>query len=193
MAAEKNRYSLVTIGCSAGGIEALKQILPQLPKDFALPMVIVQHRGLDSPQILPEFFSQICALPVCEPEDKEPLRNGVVYVAPVNYHLMLERDGSFSLSVDEPVHHSRPSIDVFFETAADVYGAEAVGVILSGANGDGARGLKAIKDRGGLAIAQKPETAAHPTMPQEAIRVAQPQQVLSLEEIQNCICELNEM
>lgn len=189
----RNKYSLITIGCSAGGIEALKQILPQLPKDFALPMVIVQHRGLDSPGILPDFFSRICPLPVREPEDKEPLRNGTVYLAPVNYHLMLERDGSFSLSVDDHVHHSRPSIDVFFETVADVYGAAAVGVILSGANADGAAGLKAIKDRGGLTIAQSPQTATHATMPEEAIRLAQPHFVYNLDEIKNCFTELSEL
>lgn len=193
MMAVKNRYSLITIGCSAGGIEALKHILPQLPKDFSLPVVIVQHRGLDSPGVLPDFFSRICPLPVREPEDKEPLRNGTVYLAPVNYHLMLERDGSFSLSVDDPINHSRPSIDVFFETAADVYGEGAVGVILSGANGDGAAGLKAIRDRGGLAIAQRPETATHPTMPEEAIRIAQPQLVYSLDEIRKCFAELSEV
>lgn len=186
----KHSFSLVGIGCSAGGIESLKKILPALPETLPVALVIIQHRGTDSPQILPQFFSQICRLPVVEPDDKDKIEKGVVYLAPTNYHLMVSGDRCFSLSVDDPVNHSRPSIDVFLETAAATYGEEMIGVVLSGANADGAAGLRTVKQYGGLAMAQDPATAPHPLMPLEAIRAAQPPLILSVEKIRDYLCEL---
>lgn len=187
---EKQKISLVSIGCSAGGIETLRHILPALPADFPLPVVVIQHRGADSAQILAPYFAEICDIAVREPEDKEPVLPGHVYIAPSNYHLMLESDRSFSLSVDEPLNYSRPSIDVFFETAANVYGSELVGIVLSGANADGAEGLNEIKRFGGTTIVQNPETAEHVQMPAAAIQVAKPKHIFNIDQINDFLKNL---
>ena len=162
-------YDAVVIGVSAGGLQTLKIILPALAADFPLPLVIVQHLSADADSFLVNYLNEISAIAVKEAEDKEPLTAGVAYLAPAGYHLLVELDRRFSLSVDDRVNFARPSIDVLFESAADVFGEKLIGVVLTGANNDGARGLKAIKARGGLAIVQNPRTAEFATIPEAAI------------------------
>lgn len=159
----------VVIGASAGALEALSAILPVLPSGFPVPILVVVHLPPDRDSLLASLLDEKCALTVKEAEDKEILEAGTVYIAPPDYHMHVERDGSISLSADELVLFSRPSIDVLFESAADIYGADLAGVILTGANHDGANGLKAIADKGGVAIVQNPATAHVPIMPQSAI------------------------
>ncbi|MES3038155.1 MAG: chemotaxis protein CheB [Bdellovibrionota bacterium] len=173
---------MVVLGCSAGGIEALKTILTSLPKTFGYAIAIVQHVAGDS-NTLADFFGQICHCPIIEVEDKQPIIPGNIFIAPAGYHLMVEDKKYFSLSVEEPVRFSRPSIDVLFETAAQVYKSKTVGIVLTGANEDGADGLKQIKNQGGLAVVQDPKTAKFPAMPEAAINEASPQYILKLEEI----------
>lgn len=176
-------YEAIVVGVSAGGMEALNCVLPQLPPDFALPVIIVQHAHPTSDNFLAHYLDEKCNLRVKEADEKEDIAGGVIYIAPPNYHLMIEDDRTFSLSVDEPVNYARPSIDVLFKTAADVYGRDLVGLILTGANADGSHGLKTIKGAGGLAIVQDPRTAEADTMPQAAIMAADVDYVLPLEEI----------
>ena len=139
---------IVVIGTSTGGLKALQTLLSGLSEDFPLPVVVVQHRGSNSDSGLCEFLGRSSNLSVTEPEDKEPVAPGHVYLAPRDYHLLIE-DGSFALSTDPAVAFARPSIDVLFECVADEYGEKAIGVILTGANNDGARGLAAITSQGG--------------------------------------------
>ena len=173
----------IVIGGSAGAIEALNRILPALPGDFALPVAVVLHVLPTKPSLLTNVLGPRCAVRVKEAEDKEPLAAATVYVAPPNYHLLIERRRWFSLSCDTPVHYSRPSIDVLFDSAADAYGSHLLAVLLSGANNDGVQGLAAVGSKGGLAIVQSPETAAVPTMPEAALRASNPTHVLPLSEI----------
>lgn len=175
---------VVAIGASVGGLEALKQILASLPAHYPWPVIALLHtsagyRGtrLDS------LLGQHCALPVREAEARMPLEAGVVHLAPAGYHLLVEKDLRFALSVDEKVSYVRPSADVLFESLAEACGARAIGVILTGANDDGAAGLAAIRARGGFAIVQDPEEAQAPQMPQAALRIAGADQVLRLSAI----------
>ena len=177
------RIDAVVIGASAGGIQALSVILPGLSAATRASIFIVLHLPRDKPSVLAEIFARKCALPVREAEDKEPVAAGTVYVAPANYHLLIDRGPQLSLSADEPVHHSRPSIDVLFESAAEVYGDRLLGLILSGANEDGAEGLAAIKDAGGLTVVQRPDTAQAPLMALSALALRPADWVLPLEEI----------
>ena len=160
----------IVIGGSAGGLDALLSIVPALPEQVSCPLVIVLHLPPAQPNLVPEILSRVCARAVHEAEDKMPLRNQTIYVAAPNYHLLIERNRSLSLSIDEPVHHSRPAIDVLFESAADAYGPAVAGLVLSGANQDGAEGLCQIRQAGGVAIVQAPATASSPMMPETAIR-----------------------
>lgn len=171
------------MGVSLGGMGALNCILPYLPSDFALPVIIVQHTRSTSDNFLAHCLNEKCNLKVKEADEKENILRGVIYIAPPNYHLMVENDRTFSLSIDEPVNYARPSIDVLFETAADVYGINLIGLILTGANADGSQGLKRIKGAGGLAIVQDPRRAEADTMPRAAIMAADVDYVLPLEEI----------
>ena len=182
-------YQLVSIGCSMGGMQALQTIFETLPKDFPLPITVVQHRYKTSNEGLPQFLRRHSKLNVVDTTDKEWLKPGTVYLAPANYHLLVEK-GELSLSVDEKVEHSRPSIDVMFESAADAYGSGVVGVILTGANSDGARGADRIKKRGGFVIAQDPKTAESPVMPQAAIDTARVDRILPLDRIGPFLVEL---
>jgi two-component system, chemotaxis family, protein-glutamate methylesterase/glutaminase len=159
----------IVIGASAGALEALSAILPGLPADFDRPILIVVHVPPDKKSVLVDLFRQKCLMRVCEAEDKQPIVKGNIYFAPPDYHLLVERDGTLSLSSDEPVRYSRPSIDVLFESAADAYGSGLIGVILTGANEDGAKGLGAVVDAGGAAIVQRPDEAFAPAMPQAAL------------------------
>ncbi len=166
------RYEAAVMGLSAGGLQALKQVLPSLPAHFPIPLAIVQHMGERSDSFIVEYLNQLSPLTIKEAEDKESLCAGTVYIAPPGYHLLIESEHSFSLSVDERVNHACPSVDVLFESAAIAYGASLIGVILTGANSDGALGLKAIKAGGGLTIVQNPQTAEAPAMPQAALAIA---------------------
>lgn len=173
------RIEAIAIGGSAGALEALSAILPALPHGFPLPIVVVLHIPPNKPSYLPEVLGSMCALPVKEAEDKEPLAPGVVYVAPPDYHVLIEKQHCLSLSVDAPVHYSRPAIEVLFESAADAYSDRVAGVLLAGGSADGALGLARIKRAGGLALVQAPHTAAVRTMPDAAIQLGEVDHALS--------------
>ncbi|MFU8818515.1 MAG: chemotaxis protein CheB [Desulfurivibrio sp.] len=176
-------YRAVVIGVSAGGLEALRLILARLPADFPVPVVVVQHQGPEAEGFLARYLDQRCEVVVKEAEDKETALPGTVYLAPANYHLLLEDDGSFALSLEGRHRFSRPSIDILFESAADVYGPRLIAVILTGANDDGSQGLAAVKRRGGLAVVQDPATAEVAAMPTAAIAAAAVDFVLPLRAI----------
>ncbi len=169
----------VVLGCSAGGMDAAAALLDQLGPEFQLPLIAVQHRQSGHDDALAHFYSSHTHLTVSEAVEKERILAGHLYLAPPDYHLLIEQDETFSLSVEEKVNYCRPAIDVLFESAADVYGFSLIGIILSGANRDGALGLKRVKERGGLALIQTPETAQFPEMPRSALRAVQPDHVLS--------------
>lgn len=162
----------VCIGASAGGVEALTLILGALPASFALPVFVVQHLPRDRPSLLADILGPRCKRPVREAQDKESVEPGVVYIAPPDYHMLIDAGPVISLSVDELVNFSRPAIDVLFESAADVYGATLLGVVLTGANDDGAAGLAAILRAGGAAVVQDPATALATAMPDAALRLS---------------------
>ena len=173
-------YSVVAIGTSWGGLAAMTKLLGDLPADFAIPVVVVQHRGKDSEHLLVQLLQDTTDLEVCEIEDKDPLTPGRVHVAPANYHVLIE-NGYASLTIEEPVRFSRPSIDVMFSSAADTYRSAAIGVVLTGANEDGSRGLAQIVKHGGRALVQDPKTAEIPIMPAAAIRAVPTAEVLPLD------------
>lgn len=175
-------YEIVVIGTSWGGLNALSTVIGGLPATFALPLVVVQHRSPDAASLLPELLQARTRLVVTEVDDKRPMAGGHVYVAPANYHLLIER-GFFSLTTDPPVRYSRPSIDVTFVSAADEYARAVIGVVLTGANEDGALGLRRIADRGGHAIVQDPASAESPIMPQAALHLVPTARVIPLERI----------
>ena len=160
----------IVIGGSAGALDALLAILPGLPEQLSCPIVIVLHLTPAQPSRVPEILSRACGRAVHEAVDKAPLRDRSIHVAAPNYHLLIERNRSLSLSIDEPVQYSRPAIDVLFASAADAYGPSVAGVVLSGANQDGAEGLYQISQAGGVAIVQAPATASWPVMPEAALR-----------------------
>jgi two-component system, chemotaxis family, protein-glutamate methylesterase/glutaminase len=173
----------VVIGASAGALEVLSNLLPALPSDYRLPILIVVHLPPDNTSLFAELFRARCAIRVREAEDKEPIEPGVVYFAPPDYHLLVEEDKRLSLSDDEPVLFSRPSIDVLFESAADAYGGGLIGVVLTGANSDGANGLKAVVEAGGVAVVQSPGSAYAVAMPEAAIAACPAARVLPVNEI----------
>jgi two-component system chemotaxis response regulator CheB len=176
---------VVALGGSAGGLDAVRMVLARMPREVKAAIVIVQHRARAS-DALAEVLQQVSPLPVLEPDDKDVLRAGRVYVAPADYHMLIE-PGRVALSTDEPVLYSRPSIDVLFESVADSYGPEALGVVLTGANRDGAVGLRRIVDRGGTAMVQAPESAEAPTMPRAAAAAVPEAAVMPLEELGGAI------
>jgi len=176
------RYALVVVGTSTGGLHALTRLLGALPASYRLPILIVQHRSKDSDERLTGLLRATSHLPVREPEDKEPIRSPGVYLGPPDYHLLVEPD-SIALSTEGPVAYSRPSIDVLFESAAYSYGSGVIGVLLTGANQDGTRGLQAIKSRGGYVIVQDPESAESGYMPKHAMMNVLADRVLGLEQI----------
>jgi two-component system chemotaxis response regulator CheB len=175
-------FSVVAVGASWGGLNALGALLAGLPEDFAPAVVIAQHRGPDGSQQLAEALENRAKLPVSEAIDKDVLEGGHIYLAPPSYHLLVER-GSLALSTDEPEHFSRPSIDVLFESVANAYGEEAIGVILTGASDDGAVGLTHIRRAGGITIVQEPATAARSRMPEAAIAAGGVHKILALTDI----------
>ena len=183
-------YSIVGIGSSWGGLAAMSKLLSALPADFSLPIVVVQHRSSDSDQLLAELLQDATDLTVSEIEDKEPLTPGTVHIAPANYHVLID-DGFLSLTLDEPVRFSRPSIDVMLSSAADMYGAGAIGVVLTGANEDGARGLSDIVSRGGCGLVQDPRSAEIAIMPSAALKAVPNAEVLPLEALGPRLIELS--
>jgi|SRR5689334_23907150 len=184
-------YSIVAIGTSWGGLMAMSKLLSELPAEFPIPIVIVQHRSKDSDKLLSQLLQDATPLTVCEIEDKDLLEPGKVHVAPADYHVMIER-GYVSLTVEEPVRYSRPSIDVMFTSAGDAYGKEAIGVVLTGANEDGSRGLAHIVKRGGKALIQSPKTAEIPIMPEAAARAVPTAEVLPLPQLGKRLVELSQ-
>jgi len=180
----------VVIGASAGAVQALLTILPVLPPDYALPVLVVVHVPPDRDNALVPLFQSKCQLPVKEAEDKEALVGGVVYFAPSDYHLLVETEGALALSMDEPVNYSRPSIDVLFESAADAFETDLVGIILTGANHDGAAGLKAVVAAGGAAIVEDPAEAHADAMPLAALQACPAATVMSLDAITSYLSTL---
>jgi two-component system, chemotaxis family, protein-glutamate methylesterase/glutaminase len=174
--------SLIVMGTSLGGLGALREILGALPEDFSIPVALVQHRGREPDETLTTLLQISSRLRVCEPEDKEAIMAGRIYVAPADYHLLVEC-GTFALSTEGRVNHSRPAIDVLFESAAQAYGRGVVGVVLTGASNDGTEGARHIKKQGGLVIVQDPKTAEAPLMPQSAAAVPGVDRVLPVTEI----------
>jgi two-component system chemotaxis response regulator CheB len=168
----------------------MTSLFAALPDDFPIPIVIVQHRSKDSDRLLSQLLQDKTALKVCEIEDKDPLKGGTIHVAPANYHVMLE-SGYLSLTIEEPVRYSRPSIDVMFDSAADTYGPAAIGIILTGANEDGARGLASIARRGGRALVQDPKSAEIPIMPEAALRAVPAAEKLTLDKMAERLIELS--
>ena len=179
----RDRIEAVVIGASAGGVEALSQILPALPPSFRPALLIVLHLPRERPSLLVDIYATRCTLRVREADDKEPVEPGTVYFAPPDYHMLVERSRQIALSTDEPVHFSRPSIDVLFESAADVYGNRLLGVILTGGNEDGAAGLHAIHRAGGVTVVQQPDSAQVPLMVVSALQRNPADFVLSLPEL----------
>ena len=173
----------VAIGASAGGIEALLTVLPQLPAPYPAPLFVVVHLPRERSSLLADLFAARCAVPVREAEDKLPVEPGTVYFAPADYHLLLDKGPTMSLSADAPVNYSRPSIDVLFESAADVYGDALAAVVLTGANDDGAAGLAAVHREGGTTIVQEPATARMAAMPTAALARVAADFVLSIDGI----------
>jgi two-component system chemotaxis response regulator CheB len=190
--AAARRVEAVVIGASAGGFEALMGVLAGLPPRYPIPLAAVLHLPEHHESRLPELFGHRLALQVREARDKEPLQAGVLYFAPSGYHLLVETDRTFSLSCEDRVNYARPSIDVLFETAADAYGKSLAGILLTGANSDGADGLAGMKVAGGLTIVQDPASAEVPTMPEAAIRRMAPDLILPLAEIHSLLCKLGE-
>ncbi len=173
----------IVVGASAGGVEALLRVFGHLRKDFGLPILVVLHLPDERDSQLASVFGHRLAVPVEEARDKQDIVPGTLYVATPGYHLSVEADRSLSLSLEEPVHHSRPSIDVLFESAADVYGEKLLGVVLTGANGDGARGLAKVRGLGGITVVQDPAEAQVATMPEAALALHEPDHILTLQGI----------
>jgi two-component system, chemotaxis family, protein-glutamate methylesterase/glutaminase len=162
-------FDLIVVGASWGGLDALTVLVRGLPPDFQVPLAIVQHRGPDAQSFLSDLLQQWTGRKVLEPEDKEPIEPGHIYIAPANYHLLVE-PGHFSLTTEAPVRYSRPSIDVMFGSAAHAYGRRLIGMVLTGANEDGSRGLQCVEEYGGYCVVQDPATAEVATMPEAALR-----------------------
>lgn len=190
MLLSKLKYKAIVIGVSAGGLSALRVILAQLPVNYKIPVIIVQHRHPESDNIFEHMLEEICSISVKQIEDKENIDVSTVYVAPPNYHVLVEEDLSFSLSIEDKVNYARPSIDVLFESAADAICPDLIGVILTGANNDGSKGLKKIKEMGGIAIVQEPETAEVAAMPRAAINLTPVDNILPLEKIGRFLVDL---
>jgi len=179
----------VVMGASAGALDALSAIIPRLPADFPIPVLVVVHLPADRKSILAELLQTKSKITVREAEEKELIEPGTVFLAPPDYHLLVDWDFRLALSSEEPVHFSRPSIDVLFETAADVYGSDLIGVILTGASDDGARGLKEICKAGGIAVVQDPLEATSPVMPQSALNACPSAHVLKVRDIADFLKE----
>ncbi|AZV27097.1 chemotaxis protein CheB [Pseudomonas syringae] len=189
-AADLPRVEAIVVGASAGGVEALLTMLGSLRAGFGLPIIIVLHLPEERRSQLADVFARRLALPVAEAIDKQDITPGTVYFATPGYHLSVEQDFSLSLSLEDRLHHSRPSIDFLFESAADAYGPALAAVLLTGANHDGARGLAQVKRQGGLTIVQDPDEAQVATMPRAALKIHQPDYILPIHGIGRLLVEL---
>jgi len=189
-APEKAPLKAVVIGASAGAVQALLTILPALPASFVLPVLVVVHVPPDRDNVLVSLLQAKCRLTVKEAEDKEPLTGGTVFFAPSDYHLLVETDGTLAISTDEPVNYSRPSIDVLFESAADAFGEALVGVVLTGANHDGAAGLRAVTQAGGTAIVEDPNFAHSRAMPLAALEASPGAAIMTIDAIASYLSSL---
>lgn len=176
-------HECIVIGVSSGGFRALSALLPKLPTHCRVAVLIVQHTKADAGDFLARHLDNICAIRVKQAEEKEAIATGTVYLAPPGYHLLVERDKTLSLSVDEPVHFARPSIDVLFESAAPVYRDRLIGIILTGAGTDGCIGMKAVKENGGLTIVQDPKTADVSFLPRSVLQQVSVDYILPLDAI----------
>ena len=190
-ALEPGSVDAIVIGASAGGVEAIGQLLPSLPADLRAVVIVVLHLPRERPSLLVDIFQPKCARPVVEAEDKAPAVPGTVYLAPPDYHLLVDAGPRLALSADEPVHYSRPSIDVLFESAADVFGARLVAMLLTGANEDGAAGTAAAQRAGAVTVVQRPDDAQVALMPQAALRLFEPSRVLPLDGIAALLATLS--
>lgn len=183
-------FHAVVIGASAGGLFALSAIFEKLPIGYPLPILLVQHRSKDQRELLEEILQAKCQLQIKQADEKESIVSGYVYIAPPDYHLLVERDFTLSLSSDAHVKYSRPSIDVLFESAAMVFKESLIGIILTGSSSDGSEGILSIKKMGGLTIAQEPSTAEYPFMPDAAIRTGGVDKIMTLGEIGSLLAKL---
>lgn len=183
-------YKAIVIGASAGGMQTIGDILSELPLTFPVPIIIVQHLSPNSKGYMAKYLNKITELKVKEADEKEEIVAGAIYVSPANYHLLVENDETLSLTVEPKVNYSRPAIDLLFETASDVYQEKLIGIVLTGANKDGSLGLQKIKERGGLAIVEDPDTAIVNTMPKAAIEATAIDYILKADEVAQKIIEL---
>ena len=173
----------IVIGSSAGGLHALIGLLGKLPENYSIPLIIVQHRSKDERDLLEKILSDKCKIKIGQAEEKEKIKKGNVYFAPPNYHLLIEKDFTFSLSNDPLINYARPSIDFLFQTAANAYKDKLTGIVLTGANRDGSNGIMKIKENGGVTIVQNPDTSEFNTMPMEAVATGCADFVMDLDEI----------
>ncbi|SDT21017.1 two-component system, chemotaxis family, response regulator CheB [Pseudomonas asplenii] len=187
---QRQRLEAIAVGASAGGVEALLTVFSELPNGFSLPVIAVLHLPEERQSRLAEVFSHRLSMPVKEAADKESISPGSFYFAAPGYHLSVERDRSFSFSCEARVHHSRPSIDYLFESAADAYGSSLLAILLTGANQDGAQGLAQVKALGGLTVVQDPREARIATMPEAALALHVPDYILPLRGIGRLLVEL---
>lgn len=181
---------IIVVGTSAGGLQAFAVLAEVLPHDYPIPIVLVQHRVKEHNDLLEEVLQSKCRITIKQADEKESLQSGMVYTAPPDYHLLIERDKTLSLSSDEQVNYSRPSIDVSFESAALAFKSHVLGILLTGANSDGTNGLLTIKAKGGFTLVQTPEEALFKTMPEAAIKAGAAMQILSLKQIADFLIKL---
>lgn len=184
------QFKAVVIGVSTGGVSALKLLLGALPADYPLPLLVVAHITPDADDGLAVLLNTLCAIRVKEADELEAIRPGSVYLAPANYHLLLERGGTLTLSIDPPVNFARPSVDVLFESAAEAYGPALIGIVLTGAGSDGSAGLLKIHRQGGLTIVQDPADAEMDAMPKSALQLLKADHVVRLREIPGLLLRL---
>lgn len=186
------KYEAIVIGLSSGGMSAMKAMFSLLPKDFNIPIIVVQHLNARSDSHWIKFLNEKSNLHIKEADEKEKIQPGNIYIAPPNYHLLIEKDKTFSLTIDERVSFARPSIDVLFESAAESYNNKLIGVVLTGSNHDGTNGIKRIKECGGLTIIQDPVTAESSYMPLSAIAAIEPDYILSLANITELLIKIDQ-
>ena len=184
-------YKAIVIGASTGGFYALKRLIGALPGDFVLPILIVQHISPNSDNFMATYLNDISKVRVKEADEKEVITPGTVYIAPPNYHMLVEENFTIGLSTEDKFNYARPSVDILFETAVYTYQSELIGIVLTGANNDGAKGLRAIKDAGGLTIAQLPAEAEAYMMPQSAIDLTSPDHILTIDNIAKLLIEIS--
>ena len=182
-------YGIAVVGTSWGGLAALRELVSVLPADLVMPVVLIQHRHKMSDHLLATLLQDRTALKVWEVEDKMPMEPGSIYVAPPDYHLLVEPK-HFTLSVEEPIRYSRPSIDLTFSSAVDIFGERTIGAVLTGANADGAEGLRRIAERRGLTLVQEPATAESPAMPTAALKAVPASRVLTVRAIGELIGQM---